>query len=104
MARWQALSPHCSQQAQSFEDRSSATTAILLEDVRFISDRLSVLLHAVQDASDCEGIAKAHGANEAERRHEWDALLVNFFQPCQGQRDILCVCLLLKPFFFQQVM
>jgi hypothetical protein len=49
-----------------------------MEDVRFISDRLSVLLHAVQGASDCGGIAKAHGANEAERRHEWDALLINF--------------------------
>ncbi|OJA12707.1 hypothetical protein AZE42_02878 [Rhizopogon vesiculosus] len=41
------------------------------EDVKFISARLSALLHA------------------AERRHEWDALLLKFFQPVAGQRDVL---------------
>ncbi|OJA16885.1 hypothetical protein AZE42_08501 [Rhizopogon vesiculosus] len=59
------------------------------DDVEFISTRLSALLHAVQGACDCEGIAALHGANEAERRHEWDALLLQFFRPVPGQRDVL---------------
>ena len=62
-----------------------------VKNVEFISARLSALLHAVQGTSDCEGIANSHGANEAERRHEWDALLFKFFQPIVGKRDVLCV-------------
>jgi hypothetical protein len=46
-------------------------------------------LHAVKGARQCDDIAKSHGANEADRRHEWDALLLNFFQPVLGQRDVL---------------
>ena len=64
---------------------------MLLQDVEFISARLSALLHAVQGARSCDGVAKLYGANEAERRHEWDALLLNFFEPAPGRRDVLCV-------------
>ncbi|KAG2115581.1 hypothetical protein BD769DRAFT_1073401 [Suillus cothurnatus] len=60
-----------------------------LEDVEFISSRISVLLHAVKGARRCDDVAKLHGVNEANRRHEWDALLLNFFQPVLGQRDVL---------------
>jgi hypothetical protein len=71
----------------------STATGIMItmpqDDVEFISTRLSALLHAVQGARDCEGIAALHGANEAERRHEWDALLLQFFRPVPGQRDVL---------------
>jgi hypothetical protein len=59
------------------------------EDAEFISSRISILLHAVKGARQCDDIAKSHGANEADRRHEWDALLLNFFQPVLGQRDVL---------------
>ncbi|KAG0703490.1 hypothetical protein DFH29DRAFT_998484 [Suillus ampliporus] len=69
--------------------RRSGAINIPLEDVRFISARLSALLHAVKGARDCEGVAKLHGANEADRRHEWDALLMNFFQSVPGRRDVL---------------
>ncbi|KAG2358634.1 hypothetical protein BDR07DRAFT_1489232 [Suillus spraguei] len=62
-----------------------------LEDVEFISSKFSVLLHAVTSARQCDDIAKLQGANEADRRHEWDALLLNFFQPAPSQRDVLCV-------------
>jgi hypothetical protein len=61
------------------------------EDVEFISARLSALLHVVRSACDCEGITKLHGANEAERRHEWDALVLMFFHPLSGERDVLWV-------------
>ncbi|OJA11657.1 hypothetical protein AZE42_08379 [Rhizopogon vesiculosus] len=75
------------------EDHPSPDTESAIEmpkeDVEFISARLSALLHAVQGARDCEGIAALHGANEAERRHEWDALLLKFFQPVAGERDVL---------------
>ncbi|KAG2358622.1 hypothetical protein BDR07DRAFT_1611788 [Suillus spraguei] len=60
-----------------------------LEDVEFISSKFSVLLHAVTSARQCDDIAKLQGANEADRRHEWDALLLNFFQPVPSQRDVL---------------
>ncbi|KAG2358618.1 hypothetical protein BDR07DRAFT_1611785 [Suillus spraguei] len=60
-----------------------------LEDVEFISSKFSVLLHAVTSARQCDDIAKLQGANEADRRHEWDALLLNFFQPAPSQRDVL---------------
>ncbi|KAG2358646.1 hypothetical protein BDR07DRAFT_1462916 [Suillus spraguei] len=59
------------------------------EDVEFISSKLSVLLHIVKGARQCDNVAKLHGANEADRRHEWDALLLNFFQPVPSQRDVL---------------
>ncbi|KAG2351954.1 hypothetical protein BDR07DRAFT_1499783 [Suillus spraguei] len=60
-----------------------------LEDVEFISSKFSVLLHAVTGARQCDDIAQLQGANEADRRHEWDALLFNFFQPVPSQRDVL---------------
>ncbi|KAG2358626.1 hypothetical protein BDR07DRAFT_263557 [Suillus spraguei] len=60
-----------------------------LEDVEFISSKFSVLLHAVTNARQCDDIAKLQGANEADRRHEWDALLLNFFQPAPSQWDVL---------------
>ncbi|KAG0696443.1 hypothetical protein DFH29DRAFT_879354 [Suillus ampliporus] len=69
--------------------RQSSTINIPLEDAQYISARLSALLHAVKGARDCEGVAKLHGANEIDRRHEWDALLLTFFQPVPGQRDVL---------------
>ncbi|KAG2029592.1 hypothetical protein BDR03DRAFT_987657 [Suillus americanus] len=67
----------------------SAIDVPSLEDVEFISCRLSALLHAVKGARQCDDVAKLHGANEADRRHEWDALLLNFFQPVPKQRDVL---------------
>ncbi|KAG2031347.1 hypothetical protein BDR03DRAFT_1016227 [Suillus americanus] len=69
--------------------QSSTINAPSSEDVEFISCRLSALLHAVKGARRCDDVAKLHGANEADRRHEWDALLLNFFQPVLGQRDVL---------------
>ncbi|KAG2361293.1 hypothetical protein BDR07DRAFT_1359144 [Suillus spraguei] len=60
-----------------------------LEDVEFISSKFSVLLHAVTSARQCDDIAKLQGASEADRRHEWDALLLNFFQPVPSKRDVL---------------
>jgi hypothetical protein len=60
-----------------------------MEDIKYISARLSAMLHAVQGARDCEELAALYGANEAERRHEWDALLLKFFQPIAGRRDVL---------------
>ncbi|KAG2361898.1 hypothetical protein BDR07DRAFT_1461189 [Suillus spraguei] len=38
-------------------------------------------------ARQCD-VAKLQGANEADRRHKWDALLLNFFQPIPKQRDV----------------
>ncbi|KAG1855963.1 hypothetical protein F4604DRAFT_1590554 [Suillus subluteus] len=69
--------------------QSSTIDAPSSEDVKFISCRISALLHAVKGARRCDDVAKLHGANEADRRHEWDALLLNFFQPVLGQRDVL---------------
>ncbi|KAG2355005.1 hypothetical protein BDR07DRAFT_1464761 [Suillus spraguei] len=60
-----------------------------LEDVEFITSKISILFHAVTGARQCDDIAKLQGANEADRRHEWDALLLNFFQPAPSQRDVL---------------
>ena len=72
------------------KDHSSTITITMpTEDAKFISARLSALLHTVQGARDCERITASHGANEAERRHEWDALLLKFFQPIAGRRDVL---------------
>jgi len=68
---------------------SSTANVPSSEDAEFISSRISILLHAVKGARQCDDIAKSHGANEADRRHEWDALLLNFFQPVLGQRDVL---------------
>jgi hypothetical protein len=59
------------------------------EDIEFICARLSALLHAVKGACGCQSFARLHGANEAERRHEWDALLLKFFQPITSQRNVL---------------
>ncbi|KAG2072970.1 hypothetical protein BDR04DRAFT_1152855 [Suillus decipiens] len=69
--------------------QSSANDVPSLEDVEFISSKLSALLHAVRCACQCDDTAKLQGANEADRRHEWDALLLNFFQPIPSQRDVL---------------
>ncbi|KAG1777322.1 hypothetical protein EV702DRAFT_969844 [Suillus placidus] len=69
--------------------QSSVIDAPSSEDVEFISRRISVLLHAVKGARQCDDAAKLHGANEADRRHEWDALLLSFFQPILGQQDVL---------------
>ncbi|KAG2366672.1 hypothetical protein BDR07DRAFT_1479897 [Suillus spraguei] len=60
-----------------------------LEDVELISSKISNLLHAVTGARQCDDIAKLQGANEADRCHEWDALLLNFFHPIPSQRDVL---------------
>ncbi|KAG1717263.1 hypothetical protein EDB19DRAFT_2048173 [Suillus lakei] len=70
-------------------DAPSSKDVPSLKDVEFISTRISALLHAVKGARQCDGVAQVHGANEADRRHEWDALLLNFFQPVLGQRDVL---------------
>ncbi|KAG1723266.1 hypothetical protein EDB19DRAFT_2029127 [Suillus lakei] len=69
--------------------QSSAIDVPSLKDVEFISTRISALLHAVKGARQCDGVAQVQGANEADRRHEWDALLLNFFEPVLGQRDVL---------------
>jgi hypothetical protein len=71
--------------------QSSAIVVPSSEDVEFISCRISALLHAVKGARQCDDVAKSHGVNKADQRHEWDALLLNFFQPVFGQRDVLCV-------------
>lgn len=69
----------------------SEIDVLSLEDVESISCRLSALLHAVKGVRRCDDAAKLRGANEADRRHEWDALLLNFFRPVPEQRDVLCV-------------
>ncbi|KAG1814313.1 uncharacterized protein BJ212DRAFT_364751 [Suillus subaureus] len=69
--------------------QSSTINAPSSEDIEFISCRISALLYAVKGARLCDDVAKLHGANEADRRHEWDALLLNFFQPVPKQRDVL---------------
>ncbi|KAG2085064.1 hypothetical protein BD769DRAFT_553310 [Suillus cothurnatus] len=69
--------------------QSSTANVPSSDDAEFILSRISILLHAVKGARQCDDIAKSHGANEADRRHEWDALLLNFFQPVLGQRDVL---------------
>lgn len=75
------------------EHRTSTTTefpiTMPMEDIKYISARLSAMFHAVQGARDCEELAALYGANEAERRHEWDALLLTFFRPVPGERDVL---------------
>jgi hypothetical protein len=71
--------------------QSSTINVPSSEDAEFISSRISILLHAVNGARQCDDVAKLHGANEADRRHGWDSLLLNFFQPVFGQRDVLCV-------------
>ncbi|KAG2079289.1 hypothetical protein BDR04DRAFT_1086513 [Suillus decipiens] len=73
----------------SLNCQSSANDVPSLGDVEFISSKMSVLLHAVKGARQCDDIGKLQGANEANRRHEWDALLLNFFQPVPSQRDVL---------------
>lgn len=60
-----------------------------MEDVEFISCQLSALLHAVKGARRCDDVAKLRGANKVDRRREWDALLLNIFQPVSNQRDVL---------------
>ncbi|KAG2129702.1 uncharacterized protein EDB93DRAFT_1234381 [Suillus bovinus] len=67
----------------------SAIDAPSLKDVEFIARRISMLLHAVNGARSCDDVAQLHGANEADRRHEWESLLLNFFQPVPKQRDVL---------------
>ncbi|KAG2129704.1 uncharacterized protein EDB93DRAFT_109566 [Suillus bovinus] len=67
----------------------SAIDAPSLKDVEFIARRISMLLHAVQGARSYDDVAQLHGANEADRRHEWESLLLNFFQPVPKQRDVL---------------
>jgi hypothetical protein len=74
--------------------QSSETDNPSLEDVKFISCRLSALLHAVKGARSRDDVANLHSANEAGRRHEWDSLLLNFFQPVANQWDVLCVVLM----------
>ncbi|KAG2358643.1 hypothetical protein BDR07DRAFT_1379277 [Suillus spraguei] len=69
--------------------QSSANDVPSLEDVKFIASKISVLLNIVKGARQCDNVAMLHGANEADRRHEWDALLLNFFQPVPNQRDVL---------------
>ncbi|KAG2072975.1 hypothetical protein BDR04DRAFT_1073342 [Suillus decipiens] len=69
--------------------QSNAKDVPSLEDIEFISCKISVLLHAVQGACQCDEVARLQGANETDRRHEWDALLLNFFQPVPKQRDVL---------------
>jgi hypothetical protein len=72
--------------------QSSESDAFEFEDdIKFISKRLSALLHAVNGACSCDDNAKGRGANEADRRHQWDALLLHFFQPFEEKRDVLCV-------------
>ncbi|KAG2072976.1 hypothetical protein BDR04DRAFT_1152861 [Suillus decipiens] len=73
----------------SLNCQSSANDLPSLGDVEFISSKMSVLLHTVKGAHQCNDVGKLHGANEADRRHEWDALLLNFFQPVLKQRDVL---------------
>ncbi|KAG2129723.1 uncharacterized protein EDB93DRAFT_1234411 [Suillus bovinus] len=71
-------------------DRQPSTIdAPSLKDVEFIARRISMLLHAVKGARSCDDVAQLHGADEADRRHEWDSLLLNFFQPVPKQRDVL---------------
>jgi hypothetical protein len=62
-------------------------------DIKFISSRLAVLLHAVEMALSCDDNAKSRGANEADRRHQWDSLLINFFKPDEERLDVMCVVL-----------
>jgi hypothetical protein len=45
----------------------------------------------VNGARSCDDNAQVRGANEADRRHQWDDLLLNFFQPFEKKRDVLCV-------------
>ncbi|KAG2358645.1 hypothetical protein BDR07DRAFT_1417213 [Suillus spraguei] len=66
----------------SLNCQSSANDVLSLEDVEFISSKLSALLHAVKGACHCDDVASCN----ADRRHEWDALLLNFFQPVPLQR------------------
>jgi hypothetical protein len=73
--------------------QSNETNILSSEDIKFISSQLSALLHAVKGARRCND-AKWHGVHEANRRHEWDALLLNFFQPSTDKRDVLCVVLM----------
>ncbi|KAG2756650.1 hypothetical protein P692DRAFT_20868302 [Suillus brevipes Sb2] len=68
--------------------QSNETNVLSPDDIEFISSRLSALLHAVKGACSCDD-AKLRGVNEAFRRHEWDALLLNFFEPFTGRRDVL---------------
>ncbi|KAG2070359.1 hypothetical protein BDR04DRAFT_1118400 [Suillus decipiens] len=69
--------------------QSSANDVPSWEDAEFIASKISLLLHIVKGARQRENIAKSHGANKADRRHEWNALLLNFFQPVPDQRHVL---------------
>jgi hypothetical protein len=75
-------------------DDPNSQSVLSSEDIKFISSRLSAPLHAVKGARCCSDVTKLRGVNEADRRHEWDALLLNFFQPVADQRDVLCVVLM----------
>ncbi|KAG1831272.1 hypothetical protein EV424DRAFT_1372572 [Suillus variegatus] len=69
--------------------QSNTIVVPLSEDIQFISSRISALLHAVQGARICDTVAKLYGANKADRRHEWDSLIMNFYQPTAEQGDVL---------------
>jgi hypothetical protein len=75
--------------------QSSETDSSSLEDVEFISSRLSALLHAVNGARNRNVVAKSSGANEADRRHEWDSLLLNFFQSVAKEQHAFVLCVIL---------
>ncbi|KAG1717689.1 hypothetical protein EDB19DRAFT_1864303, partial [Suillus lakei] len=75
--------PTCSQR-----DRCSLVDVPTLKDVEFIQPEFCTVAHRKRRPP-CDGVAKVQGANEADRRHEWDALLLNFFEPVLGQRDVL---------------
>ncbi|KIK36324.1 hypothetical protein CY34DRAFT_527904 [Suillus luteus UH-Slu-Lm8-n1] len=44
---------------------------------------------ATENALSLDDNAKSPGANEADRRHEWDSLLINFFKPDENRVDVL---------------
>jgi hypothetical protein len=57
-------------------------SAQVSEDAEMVLDgRLSALLWAADGAFTREAHALKRNANEADRRHDWDALLYKFFVP-----------------------
>jgi hypothetical protein len=55
--------------------------------VKILEDRLSVLLWAVDGAYTRQAQAQKRNAYEAERRHDWDALLYKFCLPSVDKKD-----------------
>ncbi|KAH7905544.1 hypothetical protein BJ138DRAFT_1228738 [Hygrophoropsis aurantiaca] len=68
--------------SEHIANSGQSTPVMAAEDENVVFDRLSVLLHATEGAYTRWMAAHKRSSNEAERRHDWDALLLKFYLLC----------------------